>query len=154
MTDIAAAYTPFADALRAGGFGIPADPDEWPAELVAAHVILNNDFFTACAQTARDGGQPVYDNEPAVDAKELREFLTRTGSLPELAKEIERSAADLEAAYLALSDAQRAQRIPVRIRHDDELIVDEPRPLGAMIEDNATDHLSMHLEQLLDLRDD
>jgi hypothetical protein len=41
--------------------------------------------------------------------------------------------------------------IPVRIWSDDEIVVDEPRPIGRMIVGNATYHLQMHYEQMVAL---
>ena len=145
-------YDSFAAALRAGGFTAPADPDSWAAELVAAHVIMNNDFWTETARQVVAGEAPSYDNEPAVDAAELAQAVTRIGTLEELAAEVERSARDLADAYAALSDDEAARPVMVRIHHDADLVVDEPRPIATMIEGNASSHQQMHLEQLLALR--
>lgn len=147
-----APYETFAAALRAGGFVAPADPDSWSAELVAAHVILNNDFWTRTARLVAAGEQPTYDNEPAVDAAELSRAVVEIGALEELAAEVERSAADLAAAYAALSDQDAERTVLVRIHHDGDLVVDEPRPIAAMLLGNATAHQQMHLDQLLALR--
>lgn len=147
-----APYATFAAALRAGGFSAPADPGSWPAELVAAHVIKNNEYWTETARRVAAGERPTYDNEPAVDAAELAAYVQETGGLDHLAREVERSAADLAAAYEALTPEEGAQPVLVRIHHDGELIVDEPRPIAAMLRGNATFHQQMHLEQLLALR--
>lgn len=148
-----AGYQTFAAALRAGGFTAPADPDSWSAELIAAHVIMNNEFWTDAARRVADGEQPVYDNEPAVDAAELAQAVVRLGTLEELAGDVERSARELAASYAALSDDEAERPISVRIHHDGDVIVDEPRPIGSMLEGNAGFHQQMHLDQLLALRD-
>ena len=142
----------FAAELRAGGFEPPAEQGSWPAEHVAAHVILNSDFFTATARRVMAGEQPTYDNEAAVEYDELAAYVSRIGGRDELAAEVERAAADLAASYVALSAEQSSSPVHVRIRHDGNLIVDEPRPIVEMIEGNASFHLQMHLEQLLALR--
>ena len=145
-------YDTFAAALRAGGFVAPAEPDSWSAELIAAHVIKNNDFWSDTARRVADGETPTYDNEPAVDAAELTAVVAEIGDLAELAAEVERSAADLASAHAALTDEQAERSVLVRIHHDGDLIVDEPRPIASMLVGNATFHQQMHLDQLLALR--
>jgi hypothetical protein len=149
--DVSGYYT-FAATLRAGGFTAPADPDSWPAEFVAAHVIMNNDFWTSTARAVVAGEAPTYDNEPAVDAAELSQAVSRIGTLDELANEVLRSAEDLASGYAALSDDEADRPVMVRIHHDGDLIVDEPRPIASMLEGNASYHQRMHLDQLLALR--
>ena len=147
------AYETFAAALRAGGFTAPADPDSWSAEQVAAHVIMNNDSWTATAREVVAGGTPTYDNEPAVDQAELSQAVMRIGtSLDQLADEVERSARDLAAAHDALSAEQAERPVMVTIHHDGDVIVHEPRPIAQMLVGNATYHQQMHLDQLLALR--
>lgn len=145
-------YDTFAAAVRAGGFGPPREEGSWPAEFVAAHVTLNNDFFTGTAREVIAGETPTYDNEAAVESADLTAYVERIGGLDALAAEVERSAADLAGVYADLTDEQAAQLVLVRIRHDGNLIVDEPRPIAEMIEGNASFHLQMHLEQLLALK--
>jgi len=148
------AYAPFAAAMREHDFGEPVDPEAWPAELIAAHVILTNDLLTDTARSVASGGEPVYDNGPAHDGDRLREVLVRTGALSELAQEVERSASDLEAAYEQLSDQQREKPLRTRLFHNGELVTDESRPIGSTIRSTASEHVDVHLTQLLHLRDD
>ncbi len=148
------AYARFAAAMREHDFGRPVDPEAWPAELIAAHVILTNDLLTDAARSVISGEDPVYDNGPAHEGVRLREILVRTGALSELAHEVERSASDLQAAYEQLSDEQRQTPLRTRLVNDGEVVVDDSRPIGATIQSSATDHVDSHLSQLLDLSDD
>jgi len=148
------AYAPFAATMREHDFGEPVDPEAWPAELIAAHVILTNDLLTDTARALGSGDRPAFDSGPAHDGDRLREILVRTGALPELAHEVERSASDLQAAYEQLSDEQRDTALRTRLFHNGEVVVDEPRPIGATIRSTATEHVDVHLTQLHDLRDD
>lgn len=150
---VQAAYAPIAAAMREHDFGRPVDPEAWPAELIAAHVILTNDLLADAARSVASGEEPVYDNGPAHDGERLREVLMRTGALSELAHEVERSASDLQAAYEQLSQEQRQTSLRTRLSHDGDVAVDEPRPIGATIEAMG-EHVDVHLVQLLDLRDD
>jgi hypothetical protein len=145
MADIEGRYEEFAQALREGGFGIPVDPAAWPAELVAAHVIMRNDELIEAARAVRAGHQPAFDVEATKDGDALRELLIRTGSLSELADEVERSASDLQAAYDLLGEDQRGTPVPIGSQ--------DAEPIGPLIEKSAGAHLSEHLDQLLELRD-
>lgn len=147
------AYAPMAAAMREHEFGEPVDPDAWPAELIAAHVILVNDLLTDAARLVASGGEPVYDDAAAHDGDSLREILVRTGAMPELAHELERSASDLQAAYEQLSDEQRKTQLRTRLSHNGDVVVDEQRPIGDTIR-SAPQHVDGHLSRLLDLRDD
>lgn len=153
MDDIEGAFAAFGSALRDGGFDFPVDPEGWAAELIAAHVIMSNDLLTEAARALRTGSPPAYDNRPASDRSALREVLIRTGSLPELADEVDRSASDLQAAYGMLRPEQRQAAMSTRIVHEGEPLLEGSRPIGTMIEDNAGAHLDGHLAQLLELRE-
>jgi uncharacterized protein len=141
-----AMYAPFVASLRAGGF---RDPDDggWPAELVAAHVVKNNDLIAATAELVAEGAEVAYDNKAAVDEVELAAYATSVGGLLELATEVERSAARLEAARDALG-AMADTPVHVVIHDSGAVVRDGPIPIGAFIDGNATFHLRMHQDQL------
>lgn len=151
---VESAYAPLTTALREDNFGEPVDPDAWQAELIAAHVILTNDLLAAAARSVRSGDKPVVDTGPAHDGEQLREVLVRTGALSELAHEVQRSASDLQAAYDQLSDEERQIPLRTRLFHHGEVTLDEDRAIGQTIHDGATSHAGLHLDQLLNLRDD
>jgi uncharacterized protein YciI len=145
-----AAYAPFVASLLAGGFTDPAE-GEWTAEQVAAHVARNNDLIAETAEQVAAGAdvstEVSYDNVSTVDASELAAYADAVGGLTGLASEVERSAARLAAARLALGE--RAD-VPVQvvIRHNGQIVQDGPMPIGSFVEGNASFHLDMHLEQL------
>ncbi len=58
---LAAAYAPFTASLLAGGFDPPAD-GEWGAELVAAHIVRNNDLIAEAAEQVAAGADVAYDD--------------------------------------------------------------------------------------------
>src|SRR5579862_6284995 len=90
------AYSAFVSALRRGGFSMPSDG--WPAELVAAHVCLNNDLIAGVAEQVVAGEEPSYDNSAVVDEDSLRSFALSTGGLDALADATENSARRLSRA--------------------------------------------------------
>jgi len=143
---MAAAYAPFIASLLAGGFGDPADGG-WTAELIAAHVIKNNDLIAATAELVAEGAEVSYDNARTIDEVELAAYAVSVGGLAGLAGELERSAARLEAARDALGD-MASTPVHVIIRDGGEIVQDGPIPIGGFIEGNASFHLRLHQEQL------
>lgn len=144
---IEAAYAPFAASLLAGGFNPPVE-GEWPAELIAAHVVRNNDLIAEAAEKVAAGDEPVsYDNLAAADDAELASYADEVGGLAGLAREVDRSAARLAQAADALGD-RAGTEVHVVIRDHGEVVRDGPMPIGAFVEGNATFHLDMHAEQL------
>jgi uncharacterized protein YciI len=143
---LAAAYAPFTASLLAGGFDPPPD-GEWSAELVAAHVIRNNDLIAEAAEKLASGADVAYDNASSVDETELARLAEGAGGLTGLAREVERSAARLERAGLALGELA-ATPVHVIIRDGGEVVRDGPVPIGTFINGNASFHLDAHHAQL------
>lgn len=150
--EIEQAYEPFAQALEAGGFRRPEPGEGWTAEMIAAHVALNNDSFTSAVRQLRETGAASYSNELQVDDEVLAAHVATVGASLELAADVRRSAHALAQAFQELGDAKSAQ-VPITIRHEGRIVHDEPGELTEWIERNATQHLTMHLTQLLALRD-
>jgi uncharacterized protein YciI len=146
MGSLDARYAPFAATLLAGGFGPPPD-GEWPAELIAAHVIRNNDLIAETAERVAAGEDVSYDNAAVIDDDSLASYAAQAGGLAGLAREVERSAARLDRARQALGD-RAGTLVPALISDHGQVVRDEPIPIGAFIEGNASFHLDLHLEQL------
>lgn len=143
--DLEAAYAPFVASLLASGFSAPADG--WTAELIAAHVARNNDLIAETAERVAAGNDVSYDNASTVDEGELAAYARAAGGLTGLAREVERSAARLAAAALALGD-RAGTLVPVIIRDNGEIVQDGPIPIGAFADGNASFHLGLHHQQL------
>jgi hypothetical protein len=144
--EIQGAYAPFADTLRAGGF---TEPDTgWDASLIAAHIATNNDQIAAVAEQIAAGHRPSYDNAEVIDDERLREFASAAGSLDSLAGLVVTSAARLARAWELLGPELGTVEVPAKIADGGRLVRDEPIPIRAFIEGNATFHLELHLEQL------
>ena len=150
MAYISDVYAPFAAAMRQDGFGDLVDPSAWPAELVAAHVILVLDEATTALRMVAAGGAAEYDDAAASDKAGLRNYLVSTGSLQELAAQVERAAAALDVAYDALGASARMTVIDARLHHRDtfetrQLTIDE------LVADLAGAHAERHLSELADI---
>ncbi|MGO9560103.1 MAG: YciI family protein [Acidimicrobiales bacterium] len=144
---VEAAYAPFVASLLAGGFEVPTDGG-WPAELVAAHVVLNNDLIAETAEKVAAGEEVSYDNLKAVDEEELARYIEGVGGLSGLAGEVERSAARLGRSLDALDEEKAQTSVHVVIRDGGQVVVDRPMPIGGFIEGNASFHLDLHHDQL------
>ena len=149
-TNLQEAYLKFAGELRGGRFEAPAQG--WGPELVAAHVVANNDLIAEVAERLAAGEQVSYDNGAAIDPVALQSFAEHVGGLEGLAERVERSAARLERARDALSEAQLGTELHVLITDDGQTVLDGPLALGQLIEGNAGFHLDNHLGQLESLR--
>jgi uncharacterized protein YciI len=145
-TSLQPAYAPFAASLRAGEFREPA-AGEWSPSLIAAHIICNNDLIADVAEAIARGEDVDYDNESGVNDADLERFAATVGGLSDLAAEVQRSAARLDAAYQSLGSRADAA-LHVRIRDGQEIAVDRPGTIGALVEGNASFHLDAHHEQL------
>jgi hypothetical protein len=64
------AHVPFTTSLLAGRFSAP-EAGEWSAELVAAHVVCNNDLIAEAAEGVLRGEEVAYDNAASIDEAEL-----------------------------------------------------------------------------------
>jgi uncharacterized protein len=145
--NIEAAYAPFVAALLAGGFESPPE-GEWSAEMVAAHVVRNNDLVADAAEKIATGTPVAYDNAGSIDEDALSRLVELAGGLVGLARGLERSAGGLNRSYLALGDANVETELPVVIADQGVTVRDGPMSIGGLIEGNASFHLEMHYEQL------
>jgi hypothetical protein len=148
--DLERAYVPLVRELRDGDFERPVDG--WAAEQIAAHVAINNDYFTSAAREVLATGTGSYDNESAVDADQLTAYASKFPYLGDLADDVARSATELAAAFGDLRSEDADVEVPVVIHQDGHIVRDGPGSLVELIEGNATYHLSMQLDQLLALR--
>jgi hypothetical protein len=149
-SEIEGEFLPFANALRTGGFVPPAAG--WSAELVAAHIVTNNDLIADVAEQIAAGARPNYDNSVVIDDARLAEFAAEAGGLDQLADRVETSAGRLAAAWAALDDVTGAYELPSRIFDAGLLVRDGAVPIRDFIEGNATFHLQLHFDQLMALR--
>lgn len=146
MGSLEAAYAPFRASLLSGRFAEPGS-GAWSADLVAAHVVINNDHIAAAAEAIVRGEAVAYDNATSIDEANLSRYAISVGGLVGLAEEVQRSAARLERAYQGLGEHAQTS-IQVLIRDGKEIAYKGPLPIGAFMEGNASRHLDLHHEQL------
>ena len=141
-------YERILEVAASGQFAAP-DDGSWPAELVLAHLTVNDD---ALIEAVRDvlANKPThhYDNAAAVDEDNLR----AQGTLPELIDKLRTSSrqlCDLAAQLGPLEDTP----VVVRIKDGDDVVIDgESWPIARLIQVHGERHLPGHLSQLEGLR--
>jgi len=143
---VAAAYGPFAQTLREGGFSEPSDG--WNARQVGAHISMSNELFSELADRVHGGEDVTFDNAAVSDPASLLAHADGHGDLAGLADAVEASATRLEEAYGRLSADERDRPVPTRIWHEGQIVRDSPMSIGELILGNGDFHLAMHMEQL------
>jgi hypothetical protein len=144
------AYADFLAVAEAGGFG-PPPPGEWDAEHILAHIYATHAHITAVALSVIAGQRPAYDNRSALDEWNLRRVIAEAGDLAVLIERV-RWGGDLHGMVVEqLSEEHAAVMVPVLIISNDEVIVDEPWPLGQLAQAVGVIHLPRHADQLRSL---
>ncbi len=150
-SELSRAYAEFDGLARDGRFGPPA-PGEWDAEHTLAHVVSADASIASTVLAVVAGQRPVYDNRVNQDESNLQWVIRQAGGLAGLTDLVRRNGELLCLAAAQLSDEQLDLRLPVLIVSDDEVVVDEPRPLRGLIESIGRAHLPMHAQQLRSLQ--
>jgi hypothetical protein len=145
------AYAELDGVARGGGFS-PPPPGEWDAEHMLAHIASADAAAASAALAVAAGLRPSYDNRVNIDESNLQRIIRETGGLPGLRDLVRRNGELLCSIAALLSDEQLDVRLPVLIVSGDQVVVDEPRPLRALIEAIGHAHLPMHVQQLRSLR--
>jgi len=145
------AHEDFLEVAKAGGFE-PPPPGEWDAERLLAHVAAADAAIASAALAVAAGQRPAYDNRPSLDEWNLRRIVAEAGGLDGLVELVRERGRLLCEVAAALSESAGTVRINVLIISNDELIVDEPRPLADLIAGVGTVHLPRHARQLAGLR--
>lgn len=154
LTALRAAYDAFFAEAARDGFGPAPAEGEWDADQVLAHVALGDLAMTAVAHALvhrREGLQ--FRNEVCQDPVVLAAEVSRT---PDRTARVARGRALAEVAMAAvarLDPEQRAAPVHCTLRHDGEVVLDEPMPWAVVAVDlQAARHLPAHTGQLADLR--
>ena len=152
LSVLEATYEALFAAFEKGGFG-PPPPGEWSAEEVLAHVALNDVAMVAVSQALVHGSPTRFENEVCQDPAVLERWIDRCADAEDMVGRARQCARQLMASLARLSVEQRAEAVHCRLLHDGHVVLDEPRPWGAVaIDVQAGMHLPAHIEQLDDLR--
>ncbi len=152
LSGLAAAYDAFFAAAGSGDFDPPVD-DGWDADQVLAHVALNDAAMIAVCQSLVHGGELRFENEVCHDRELMASWIDAAGDRAGLIERGQSMARLVQGALRRLSPSQLGTEVHCLLRHEGEVMVDAPRPWGAVaIEVQAGMHLPAHVTQLENLR--
>jgi hypothetical protein len=145
------AYGQLLKAARARHFAEPAEPWQWGAQRILAHVAANDRLLAAAAAELLAGGHPEYDNALSVRVAYLDDLLRGAPTPAMLAAVVRAQGIELVALAERLGVGQAAVEVPARIYEGDDVIVEGRRPWGEILAVHEQ-HLVLHTEQLRALR--
>ena len=122
--------------------------DEWPAELVLAHVIVVDRLIAQAAAEVLAGRKPRYDNRASQSEPYLRAIAAAAGSWDALVDRVREAGDELIRVAEAVPDELAETLIDVYVLDGDRTQVDGPAPLGRLLQTPARVHLPAHSEQL------
>jgi hypothetical protein len=147
-----AGYRRLLTTAGAGGFKAPADASAWSAELVLAHVAVNDRLLAAATVEVLAGGKPRYDNAPSTRADYLSDVGRAAGSWASLLATVRQGGLELVWLARRLDDTHLAAPVPTRILDGDVTRVEAELPWASVLRTHADVHLPAHTEQLAALR--
>jgi len=151
VTRLRKAHDEFLAVAAGGSFG-PPPAGEWDADRVLAHIALGEMSAAAAALAIAAGQRAVYDNRPSLDEWNLQRVVGEargTGDMTSLVRRYGELLCDIAAG---LTERELEVSLPVLILSKDQALVDEPRPLRALLAGLGEVHLPAHAEQLRGLR--
>lgn len=134
--------------------GAPRTPPtgEWNADQILAHVAIITAATTAAASCVAAGSNTTYDNRTASDTWTIDRVIALAGGNAGLRERVRAQGEALCAlGGPALSDAELETPVPTLLLSDNEVLVDQPLPLRALVTGLADAELPGHTKQLLAL---
>ena len=151
VTRMRQAHEDFLAVAEAGGFG-PPPAGEWDADRILAHVALGEISGASAALAIAAGQRPVYDNRPSLDEWNLQRLVGEARGAGDMTSLVRRYGELLCDIAAGLTERELEVSLPVLIISKDQVLVDEPRPLRALLAGLGEVHLPAHAEQLRGLR--
>lgn len=150
-TELEEAYRGLLDLAREGGFGSPPD-NGWGADLVLAHVAVNDRLLAAATAAVLDGRPAPYDNTVSASEPLLEALARAAGDWDGLLAEVRRCGLALVMLARQLDDAQATTPVQTRIVDGGDVRVEAPMPWSGVLATHAQVHLIEHAQQLRSLR--
>ena len=151
VTRLRQRHDEFLAVAEAGGFG-PPPAGEWDAGQILAHVALGEASGAAASLAIAAGQRAVYDNRPSLDEWNLQRVMGEARGAGDMTSLVRRSGELLCDITAGLTERELEVSLPVLIISKDQILVDEPRPLRALLAGLGEVHLPAHAEQLRGLR--
>jgi len=125
---------------------------EWNADQILAHIASVDAGIIAAAYAVASGANTTYDNRTSLDTWTIERVIALAGDNVGLRDRIRLQGDALcTLSEQVLSETELDTLVPTLLLSADNLQVDQPVPLRALISGLAEDHLPRHAEQLLAL---
>ena len=141
----------FLAVAEGGGFG-PPPAREWDADRILAHAASALASGAAAALAIAAGQRLVYDNRVSLDEWNLGRIVAQAAGPAGLVDLVRRHGELLCEVAEGLTERELDVSLHVLIVSNDQLLVDEPRPLGSLLAGLCQTHLPPHADQLRGLR--
>lgn len=149
-TALRSAYEKFFETAARPDLGEAADGG-WNADQVLAHVLSVDAATAAVALSVVSGARPTFDNRVCLDGRNLERIIAGHAGRAELIARVRSQAAVLCDIADQLGDEDSAVLVPAFLMSGDELLLDQPVPLAALIDGLAENHVPVHTRQLAEL---
>ena len=139
-------YAAVVDLARRSSFRAPETG--WPAETVIAHLVATTDNFNMVGEGVKRGERLDCGHVELVDDETLARRIAEAGGLEGILAQLEASAERLVAHAESLTAEEAATPVRFTVHHEGVMLIDEPRPWGAILTGQTTFHLPLHQRQL------
>jgi hypothetical protein len=146
-TALRSAYDNLLETAARPDLGEAADQG-WNADQILAHLLSVDATVAAVALSVVAGGRPTFDNRICLDGWNLDRIITAHTGRPALIDHVRRQARTLAAIADDLSPEDSAVLVPAFAFSNDVLVLDQPVPLGGLIDGLADNHVPAHAQQL------
>ena len=154
-TELHQAHNEFLDAAAqvadAGGSHLAAPDGEWNFEQILAHVALVDAASLAVVASVAAGANTVFDNRVLNDDWTIEQTIARSDGTALTDRVRTLGDALCAVAGDVLNDAELDTAVPTLLVSNDQLLVNEPTTVRALVEGLAGNELPGHTAQLLAL---
>lgn len=151
LTQLSQAYAQLVAESEMGP-GRPAPGTEWRAEIVLAHVIVNDRVLMGAACDLLDGLGAVIDNRSTQSLAYLEAVAGAAQSWTGLVATVSQSAREVIAVMASLGPELFSRPLPTRLIDAGVVQVDRPMSLEELLGIHASFHLPSHIRQLATCR--
>ncbi|MGW0562800.1 hypothetical protein ACWDZ4_19815 [Streptomyces sp. NPDC003016] len=150
-TALRTAYDGLLDVAAIPDLG-DADDGGWNADRILAHLLSVDASIAAVALGVVAGSRPTFDNRICLDSWNLDRIIAEHPGRADLIDQVRSQAAVLCDIADRLHEKAASVLVPSLLLSGDVLVLDQPIPLGGLIDGLAEDHVPVHTQQLLGLR--
>ncbi|MFD8708722.1 hypothetical protein ACFV1W_40125 [Kitasatospora sp. NPDC059648] len=150
-TALRSAYDRLLDAAAIPDLGEAGDGG-WNADQILAHLLSVDASIAAVAMGVVAGSRPTFDNRVSLDRWNLARIIAEHSGRADLIDHVRSQATVLCDIADRLNAEAASVLVPSLLLSNDAPVLDQPIPLGRLIDGLAEDHVPAHTQQLLDLR--